>query len=141
MATLKELYQQYLDMSDSSRVNIAAKCVNTTLNYVRSCGVSEDNTIRFLVNLFKLFSSADKSTGNAEHEFFCRVTGTNVSYQDYFDATNYGSNASFVAEMDKIIDNMPTDIKNQTLVFGLCVMACDGKLTVSEQELLNRLLA
>jgi hypothetical protein len=140
MATLKEIYQQYLDMSNSSRVGIAHKCANAVITYCNNCGISSDDTAYFIINLFKLCVSADKSTGNPEYEFFKEITGLTVSYDSYFDAVNYGSNSDFVAQMDRIIDAMPQDIKNETLVFCLCIMACDGKLTVTEQQLLDRLM-
>lgn len=139
--SLKETYQQYLDMPDESRINIALRCGKEIITYLGQNGWDEDQRMGFIINLFKLFCSADKSTGNPEYEFFKRVTGYDCSYNQYFDAVNYGSASDFVARYDNFIDSMPDNIKYSTLTFGLCVMACDGKLTVTEQELLSRLLA
>lgn len=141
MATLQEIYQQYLDMDDSKRMNIAKNCAGEFITYAEGQGLSQDDIVALIVNLFKLFVSGDKHTANAEHEFFNATTGLSVSYDDFFKMTDYGANESFVASMDRLIDSMPQDVKNSTLIFGLCVMACDGRLTVSEQQLLNRLLA
>ena len=141
MATLKELYQQYLDMDNTSRVNIAKRCAGGFISYCESRGLSSEDTFKLIVTLFKLFVSADKHTANDEHAFFNAVTGCNSSYNDFFAATDYGANSDFVASIDSLIDSMPQDVKNDTLVFGLCILACDGKLTVSEQQLLNRLIA
>ena len=141
MSSLKEMYQKYLDLDDNSRVNIALNCGKEIISYLSSHDWNADQRMAFIVNLFKLFVSADKSTGDAEYNFFKRVTGYDCSYDAYFDAVNYGSNSDFVATFDNFIDSMPNDLKYSTLTFGLCVMACDGKLTVTEQQLLDRLLA
>lgn len=141
MATLQEVYQQYLDMDNSSRVSIAKKCAGELISFARGRGMSDKDIVTLIVSLFKLFVSGDKHTARAEHDFFLASTGLNVSYEEFFSVTDYGANSDFVASMDNLIDSMPQDIKNQTLIFGLCILACDGKLTVSEQQLLNRLLA
>lgn len=141
MANLTELYQKYLDLDDQSRVNIALNCGKEIIAYLGNNGWNADQRMNFIVNLFKLFISADKSTGDAEYNFFVKVTGINCSYDAYFKACDYGAASDFVTMCDNAIDSMPNDVKYSTLTFGLCIMACDGRLTVSEQQLLERLLA
>ena len=140
MADWKKIYQDYLDASDATRANLAKNAASEIMSYCRSAGFSSDDQCQFIIYCFKLFSCGDTTTQRTEHELFKAVTGTSITYQEYFDLTNYGGSEDFRSKMDQLIDSMSDDAKTNVLILGLCILTSDGKLTVSEQELFSRIM-
>ena len=116
MADWKKIYQDYLDASTETRSNLARSATSDIMNYCSRQGLSDKDACNFIIYLFKLFSCGDTTTQRTEHELFKAVTGSSISYDDYFNLTNYGGSEDFRRKMDNMIDSMSEDAKTSVLI-------------------------
>ena len=137
MATLKEIRQEILNLSDAERINLAAKSCST----LRSAFNSRSDYISLMRLLAQVFVSADRNCDRYEHELYVKATGDDVSYQQFFDFTNYGSSSQKVNDLLNFTSSIHSDYRVAVAIFGCCLMAHDGTLTVAEQEIFNRILS
>ena len=136
----RELYQQYVNQSHAQRVDIAQRAAGNVLVALKEGGVEDDITFNFLTDLIKLFVSADKNCTEAECQLFNDVMGTSLSYEQFYNLTNGGSDPAFVQTMDEIIDSLPDDVKVDVCTFGLTIIAADDTITGAEQSLFEKIL-
>ena len=137
MATLKEIRLEILNLSDAERINLAARSCNT----LRGAFSSRSDYISLMRLLAQVFVSADRNCDRYEYDLYVKATGDDVTYQQFFDFTNYGSSSEKVNAMLQFTDSIHSDYRAAVAVFGCCLMAHDGTLTVAEQEIFNRILS
>lgn len=137
---LKELYNQYLNHSNEERIQVAQAACGVLVQFLKEAGLDEEQSFAFFMNVVRLFVSADRSCSEEEADLFNEILGANVSYEDFFNATNGGANPEFIKAMDELIDSMPEDPKIATCVLGLTFLAADGELTQAEVDVFERIL-
>lgn len=137
----RELYQQYANQSHEQRVDIAQKAAANVLVALKDGGVDDDTTFAFLTNVIKLFVSADKNCTELECKLFNDVIGTSLTYEQFYNLTNGGSDPEFIKMMDDLIDSLPEEVKVDVCTFGLTIVAADDTITGAEQALFEKILA
>ena len=136
----RELYQQYVNQSHEQRVSVAQRAAGNVLMALKDANVEDEITFNFLTDLIKLFVSADKNCSEEECQLFNDVMGTSLSYEQFYNLTNGGSDPAFVQTMDEIIDSLPDDVKVDVCTFGLTIIAADDTITGAEQSLFEKIL-
>lgn len=136
----RELYQQYVDHSHEQRVAVAQKAAANVLSALEQGGVEDEVKFSFLTNVIKLFVSADKNCTELECKLFNDVLGTSLTYEQFYNLTNGGSDPQFIQAMDEIIDSLPDEVKVDVCTFGLTIIAADDTITGAEQALFEKIL-
>lgn len=140
MGSFHDLYQDYLNCSDSERVSRARNALSDLYRELDKMGVTSENQAKTVLLLVKAFVSADKFTSRKEHELWNSITGLSWSYDDFFEMTNGGSAPDFQNSVNGLIDSMSHDAKMDAYILCLCFMAVDGTITVAEQNLFEKFL-
>ena len=140
MATFRDVYQKYVNLDHNQRVAVAQKAAGNILGALKDSNVDDEVIFNFLTDLIKLFVSADKNCTEAECQLFNDVMGTSLSFEQFYNLTNGGSEPGFVKGMDEIIDALPEDVKSDICTFGLTILAADDTITGSEQALFEKIL-
>ena len=135
---MADIFDEFLGFPRSKRVEIAKGAAGAIVEYCASQGLSEEDQVRFLCSLTKLFVSVDRSCEQAEYELFVDVTGFRLSAKEFFDLTNYGGDAEFVNAMLDVVSSMSKDGKEAVCVFGLCICSADGEVTAEEKQMIAR---
>lgn len=138
--TIKEIMQDLLDSSDEERLGLAADSLKTIYSELEKCGLDSKDSASFILNSIKLFVSADKECSEEEYQFIKKLYDLKMSYDDFYDLTNHGSDPYFVEKFDELVDAFTVEGKTALCMFGLCILSCDGTLTVDEQKLFARIL-
>ena len=141
MSKLNELIENSKAMSMNDRVGVATQATDLIITELKKLEISTDNISRFLVNIFKVFVSGDRKTRNAEYELFKQLFNLkDITTDEFFDITNYGSDAKFVEEFDKLIDSAPNDVAVAVATLGILIISADGEVTDAERALLEKIL-
>ena len=133
--TLKEFRQEILDLSDSERINVARNAVNTLAG-----ALPRADLIKLLRLVSRVFVSADKNCDGYEHDLYVAATGDNLSFNEFYDVTNGGSDPAAINDLVNFAQGIADEYRVAIALFGLCLMAHDGTLTVSEQNIFERVL-
>lgn len=136
----RELYQQYVNHSHEQRVAVAQKAAANVLAALDQGGIEDEVKFSFLTNVIKLFVSADKNCTELECRLFNDVLGTSLTYEQFYNLTNGGSDPQFIQAMDELIDALPDEVKVDVCTFGLTIIAADDTITGSEQAIFERIL-
>ncbi len=141
MRSIRDLMQDVVNLEMEERINVGRKAVSDIVKVLENRGVKNtDEQLSFLFNLIKLFVSADRNCSNDELKLINGILSTNISYDDFYDLTNNGSNPEFVENFNDLIDVLTEDEKTSIILFGLCIIAADDEITASEQKLFMRIL-
>lgn len=133
---LHDLATSFRDCSKQRRMEVCLEAVGKLSSYFQQQGISKGSFEKFVLFLARLGVSADRICGNAEYEFWKEVFDTALTPQEFFQATNGGSDPSFVAKMNGLIDGLSKQAKDDccTLVMGF--ICSDGAVSEREFELL-----
>ena len=127
-------------MSDSERLKLAKLSLNTIYIELEKCGVKNGDAGAFIVGTIKFFVSADRSCSKEEYMLINKIYNINISYNDFYNMTNHGADIDFVRTFDALVQTFTSDGKVALCLFGICILSCDGKITVEEQKMFDRIL-
>jgi len=130
-----------LNLSPKDKVLIARGALKTIIEYSQKIGASKEDINTLIVNFTKLFVSSDVSLVGDEYSFFKAVVGSEISPKDFSEMTDYGSNPEFVEASLKFIAQLPPEVREAVLTYGMMVMACDDNINYQESDLIKRILA
>ena len=135
--TINESYQAYLDASPQERLTEAIEASNVVLSYLNSQTDPETASIAYLM-LIGSYVGADGAVQPAEYEFCKQVFGFDFSFDEFYDMVSAACNEENVELIDNIIDSAPADVKFNFVSLGIAICACNGTLSVKEQQLLTK---
>jgi len=138
LTTYDELIQIVVDASDEERIVLGKKALGDTIRVFIREGISKDDATVVVKSLIKLFVNADSNCTKKELELINKITECNFTL-DSFGITEDEYKAHFVDYIIGVIDSFPYEDKKVACLFGLTILASDGKLTLEEQELFLRL--
>ncbi len=137
---MADVFQKFLSLSREERIDAARGAAGTICDFCSKQGLSDEDTVGFFCNVTKLFVSVDRSCEQGEYELFNAITGFKLSTDEFFNMTNYGSNAEFVQGMLECIKSMDEDTRYAVAVFGGCVCSADGEMTDAEKRMIASVL-
>jgi len=135
--TIDELFQAAVDMPQAERIADARKNLAIVLNYFTTLQEKGYGAVATAA-LISTFVAADGRISAGEFQFVQDVLEGGVDYETFYNSVQAAVDTNQVAEMDKIIDKAPHDIKKAFLHLCLDFLACDGTITASEIKLINK---
>lgn len=138
---LNKLFQQFANMEHEQRVELGRGAMEALVEDLTSHGVDKEHAFEFVHLLVTVALSADRLTAAGEYALFVDITGADISYEQFYEITNGGSNEELINGLDEFLDGMTESGKNAALTLALCFIAADDKITPEEQRLFAKLLA
>lgn len=139
MSALNDLIEKSKNMSMEDRVAVASDATDSLIAGLKACNIDDDTITGFLVNVFKLFVSGDRKARRDEYILFKDLFKLDIDTDTFFNLTNYGSDAKFVAQFDNIVDSSPKDVAVAVVTLGILIITADGEVTSEERALLERI--
>ncbi len=130
-----------LNLSPKDKVLIARGALKTIIEYSQKIGASKEDINTLIANFTKLFVSSDVTLVGDEYSFFKAVVGSEISPKDFSEMTDYGSDPKFVEASLEFIGQLPLEVREAVLTYGMMVMACDENINYQESDLIKRILA
>lgn len=130
-----------LNLSPKDKVLIARGALKTIIEYSKRIGASKEDINTLIANFTKLFVSSDVTLVGDEYSFFKAVVGSEISPKDFSEMTDYGSDPEFVEASLEFIGQLPLEVREAVLTYGMMVMACDENINYQESDLIKRILA
>ena len=130
-----------LNLSPKDKVLIARGALKTIIEYSQKIGASKEDINTLIANFTKLFVSSDATLVGDEYSFFKAVVGSEISPKDFSEMTDYGSDPEFVEASLEFIGQLPLEVREAVLTYGMMVMACDENINYQESDLIKRILA
>ena len=137
---MADVFQKFLSLSHEERVDAARGAAAQICDFCEKQGLSNEETVSFFCNVTKLFVSVDRSCEQGEYVLFNDITGFQLSTDEFFKMTNYGSNSEFVQSMLECIKAMDEDTRYAVAVFGGCICSADGEMTDDEKRMIASVL-
>ncbi len=138
MASWKEIYHQALNWSDEQRKEVATSATANIIRALRN-NIPDDQISVLFLSGASTFICVDGVVNQDEYEFFTGFTGFEVDYDTFFELVKTGANPELVNIFKNLLQ-VDDDLKNNFLVLGLCLCACNGTITVEEQKYIESLL-
>lgn len=134
--TLKDVCQS----SFETKVGTAKEALSRLARGLHNGGVTNDQIKSLFVLFTRLFVSGDKSCSREEYELFHSVTESDMTYDEFYEMTNGGSDAEFVEHVFDFISILNRDDRIALIIYGACLVSADGVITYPEAELVDRIL-
>lgn len=139
----EKVYLTYVNDNQESLANQAKDYLTKIYKEFINISKSEKTAFLFAVNLLASYIDADHIITTNEWALFNYIFDIDSSsaygklesiVEDFRKNTSYD-------ELDNIIDNCDPELKKIIIKFGLCVCAIDEKITISEQEIIEKYAA
>ena len=137
---LKEIYEQYLVLSDEDRINEARIAASSTLEALNKEYPDNPNNARLLMLVIRMCINMDNKVSVEECNLFNNLFNTNFSIEQFEEMMLYKDQGEF-DQLDAITDRLPEEIKLDLCLLGLVFLSADGLLTEEEVEKFEELLA
>ena len=138
---LEQIYQEYLNMDEATRIGRAKIAASKILYYlINDGGLTKKEAVVILICIIKLFVSYDKMVSKEECELFNKVTGTELSLEKFKEIVDEKVEEDDTAALDGIIDELPTRLKGEVCVLGLLFLSSDGVINEEEREIFERVM-
>ena len=139
--SFRDFLNHTINLSPKDKVLIARGALKTIIEYSQKIGASKEDINTLIANFTKLFVSSDVTLVGDEYSFFKAVVGSEISPKDFSEMTDYGSDPEFVEASLEFIGQLPLEVREAVLTYGMMVMACDENINYQESDLIKRILA
>ena len=136
----EQIYMSYANDTQESLAKQARQYFFEIFKEFSKFAKDENQAFLFSVNLFASYIDADKVIAPSEWALFNYIFNmeeTN-SYQEVEAIVEDFRKMTSYDELDKIIDQCEPELKNTIIKFGLCVCAIDERITIPEQEIIEK---
>ena len=141
MASIKEMMQEVVNLDHDDRIKLGKSALKDIITILENNGVKDDEKqLIFVLSLIKLFVSADKKCSKAELDLVNSILNSTLTYDEFYEMTNNGADPEFINELDDVVDSLTQEEKGAIVLFGLCIIAADEKITVEEQQIFMKIL-
>ena len=135
-----DFLENIVNLEDEQKEEIgrtALKDIYKRLHEREDC--SREECAQWVIDITKLFVSADKKTAIKEYEFFKNVTGINLTNDEFYNATNHGSDKDFVNKMILRINDLYPETRQAILVYAAALTSSDDSIVGGEIDLFEEL--
>lgn len=139
MSAVKELIEKSKVLTMENRVSIAKDITSKLIADLKAMDIKTENVTNLLINIFKLFVSADRKARRDEYDLFTKLFDLDIDTDTFFNLTNYGSDKDFIAKMDELVDAAPVDVAVNIVTLGILIITADGEATAEEIALLEKI--
>lgn len=138
---MRQVLDEIIKAGPQDKVRLAASCLDTIMDNLKKSGVPESNRNTAVLNLTKLFVSADSNCSPHEWSFFKAVTGIEISYEDFYNLTNGGRDPKFIQEAIEFLGSLDDETRDAAITFGIAMLASDLTYAESEIEIIEKMLS
>ena len=135
-----KLLTDVVDATPEQRIKLGKDNLYNLMAGFKQYGFSEKQITIAVMNLTKLFVSADLNCSEPEYQFFCEVTGAKITRDYFFEMTNNGRDPKFVEDTLDFISHFREEEKIATLMYGVALMCSDRKVHLDEEGLVEAIL-
>lgn len=136
----EKVYMSYANDSQDSLAKQARQYFFEIFKEFSKFSKDENQAFLFSVILFASYIDADKVIAPSEWALFnyiFNIEETN-SYKEVESIVEDFRKMTSYDELDKIINQCEPELKNTIIKFGLCVCAIDERITIPEQEIIEK---
>lgn len=121
-------------------VGLGREALGRTMAGLEKAGHDDKEITAAVMNLTKLFISADQRFNESEYSYWRAVTGVDISAEDLYNITNGGKDEEFVQSSLEFFKSLDEETRSSAFMFGVCMLACDRQFDIEESELIQRIL-
>lgn len=121
-------------------VALGRNALARTMEGLEKAGHDDKEITNAVMNLTKLFISADQQFNESEYSYWRAVTGVDISPEDLYNITNGGKNEEFVQASMEFFKSLDEETRASAFMFGVAMLACDRNFDVEESELIQQIL-
>ena len=135
-----DFLENIVNLEDEQKEEIgrtALKDIYKRLHEREDC--SREECAQWVIDITKLFVSADKKTAIKEYEFFKNVTGIDLTSDEFYNATNHGSDEEFVRKMIIRFKDLYKETRQAILVYAAALTSSDDSIIGGEIDLFEQL--
>lgn len=141
MGKIDELITKSKSFSRDERASIAKEAAEDLISILTDCEMTTENITDFMINIFKMFVSADKKARDGEYFLFKDLFDlANLTTDAFFEMTNYGADTEFVDAMNNFIDAIPPKAAIAVVTIGILIITSDREVSNDEIRLLNKII-
>ena len=127
-------------MSFEEKVGTGKEAITRLARGLRNGGITDEQISKVLTLFTRLFVSGDKNCTREEYELFKAITGSDLSYDEFYNVTNGGSNPQFVEDIFELIQILEHDDRIALVIYGAILVSADKEITYPEAQLIDRIL-
>ena len=130
-----------LNLEPQEKVNLAQGALGEFISGLKKAGRSDEEISSAIMNLTKLFISADRKFTADEYSFFRAVTGIDVDPETFYNLTNGGAAQDFVEASFAFFRSLDKETRDAGFMYGVAVMSCDDNIDFSESDLIKEIIS
>lgn len=136
----EKVYMSYANDSQDSLAKQARQYFFEIFKEFSKFSKDENQAFLFSVILFASYIDADKVIAPSEWALFNYIFNIEEtsSYKEVESIVEDFRKMTSYDELDKIINQCDPELKNTIIKFGLCVCAIDERITIPEQEIIEK---
>ena len=136
----EKVYMGYANDSQESLAKQARQYFFEIYKEFAKFAKDEKQAFLFSVNLFASYIDADKMIAPSEWALFNYIFNMEDTdnYNEIEAIVNDFRKMTSYDELDRIIEQCEPSLKNTIIKFGLCVCAIDERITISEQDIIEK---
>ena len=136
----EKVYMSYANDSQDSLAKQARQYFFEIFKEFSKFSKDENQAFLFSVILFASYIDADKVIAPLEWALFNYIFNIEEtsSYKEVESIVEDFRKMTSYDELDKIINQCDPELKNTIIKFGLCVCAIDERITIPEQEIIEK---
>lgn len=138
-----EFVDSFNSKSDDELVKLAVHATSNLFEYFESINVSDDEQAGFIIDLFKLFVSADRYVSEQEYALFLRLLNETPDYlssPEFYEMMNGGADKDFIDTMVNKIKALPEEMKLNAVSVGLAIICIDHEVTMPEYDIIYKII-
>ena len=121
-------------------VDLGRGALGKVIDGLQKAGHTDQEISAAVMNLTKLFISADQSFNESEYSYWRAVTGVDIEPEELYVLTDGGKNKDFVDSSIEFFKSLDEETRGAAVMFGIAMLACDRNFDVEESELLQRII-
>lgn len=138
---VERIMHEVVNLEDAERAKLGRQALERLYRNLRKQDYHKDRIANIVINITRMFVSADKDCAVKEYGFFKEATRLDVSYREFFHATQFGDKEAFVKAMvNNIKEEFDEDTKTAVVLYGIALTASDDTITSDEYSLFQKIL-
>jgi len=121
-------------------VNLGRSALGKTIEGLEKAGHTDEEISAAVMNLTKLFISADQRFDESEYSYWRAVTGVDIEPEELYVLTDGGKNRDFVEASLAFFKSLDEETRGAATMFGIAMLACDRNFDVEESELIQQII-
>ena len=128
-------------MNDEAKRAIGISALSNLKEGLEDGGIDPGDIPGCIRMFTKLLVSADRACNEKEYVYFKEVTGIKLTYDEFFEMTNCGTDEEFIDEAFELIDILDRHDRIALVSYAAALLSYDNSFKVGEFKLLDRIMS